>query len=52
MGMFTVYSSQALKRPSTLPIIALLLKLPKPRVFQNNELEQFENKDVIQSFDA
>ena len=47
----TVHSNKALKRPSTLPIMALPRKLPKPRVFQNDKLKQFQNKDVIQSFD-
>ena len=33
-----VHSNEALKRPSTLPIIILPRKLPEPRVFQNDEL--------------
>ena len=46
----SAHSNAALKRLLTLSIIALSRKLIEPRVFQNDELEQFSNKDVIQSF--
>ena len=36
-----VRCNEALRRPSTLSIIALSRKLPEPRVFQNDKLEQF-----------
>ena len=36
----TVHSNEALKRLSTLSIIALSRKLLEPKVFQNDELEQ------------
>ena len=49
--MPTVHSNKALKRPSTLPNVSLPRKAPKHRIYQKDELYQFQSADIIKSFD-
>ena len=49
--MPTVHSNEALKRPSTLPNVSLPRKAPKHRIYQKDELDQFQSDDIIKSFD-
>ena len=46
----TIHSEKALKRPSVLPCASIICKAPKIRLFQKDELGNFENDDIIKSF--
>ena len=46
----TLYTAEALKRPSTLPNTTLRRKAPKVRMYQDDELSSFQNKDIITCF--
>ena len=40
----TIYTENALKRPSSLQISAVPRKAPKVHMFQKDEIEKFKNK--------
>ena len=42
-----LHTAEAMKRPSTLPNTSLPRKAPKARTYQEDELSNFQNKDVI-----
>ena len=46
----TLHTTEAMKRPSTLPNTSLPQKAPKVRIYQKDELSNFQNKDVISCF--
>ena len=46
----TLHTAEALKRPSTLPNTTLPRKAPKVRMYQDDELNSYENKDIITCF--
>ena len=46
----TLHTAEAMKRPSTLPNTSLPRKAPKVRIYQEDELSNFQNKDVISCF--
>ena len=43
----TLHTAKALKRPSTLPNTTLPRKAPKVRMYQDDKLSSFQNKDII-----
>ena len=46
----TIHTEKALKRQSVFPCASLICKASKTRIFQKDELVNFENDDVIKSF--
>ena len=46
----TIQTEKALKRLSTLQAVAVPRKVPKIRVFRNDELEDFKSQDLISNF--
>lgn len=46
----TIHTDKELKRPSVLPSPGIIRKKPKIRVYQKDELGDFENVDKIKSF--
>ena len=46
----TLHTQIALKRPSTLKTPSAVTKLPKIRIYQDDQLENFDKKDIIKSF--
>ena len=43
----TLHTAEAMKRSSTLPNTSLPRKAPKVQIYQEDELNNFQNKDVI-----
>ena len=50
--MPTINTKAALKRPSTLPTSSSSRKLPRVRVYQNDQLADFKEIDKITKFDV
>ena len=46
----TLHTQIALKIPSTLKTSSAVRKLPKIRVYQDNQFQHFDKKDTIKSF--
>ena len=46
----TLHTAEAMKRPSTLPNTSSPRKAPKVQIYQEDELSNFQHKDVISCF--